>query len=255
MRRTSYDAGFYFSNAGGSMRSAREILKIVKYAIDPKSVVDVGCGIGTWLKVWMDFGVEDVLGIDGDYVQLDQLLIPPDRFRPMDLRKPEPMTRQFDLVQSLEVAEHLPKAYAEAFISFLCSLGKVVLFSAAVPHQVGVKHVNEQWPEYWAEIFMRKGFIAVDAIRDQVWDNPNVEWWYCQNTLVFVQAVHLMELDGLRHLTPVSRRECLSRIHPRLWVRRNERSLSLDKLLVLLPGGISGFCQTVFSRLRKTIRQ
>src|SRR5271165_1063667 len=98
------------------MRSAREVLKIVKDAhLNPKSVVDVGCGIGTWLKVWSELGAEDILGVDGDYVRQDQLLIPPDRFKAMDLSNPLALKRKFDLVQSLEVAEHLPPAAAGPF--------------------------------------------------------------------------------------------------------------------------------------------
>ena len=53
------------------------------------------------------------------------------------------MDRKFDLVVSLEVAEHLPSECAETFVDSLTGLGPIVLFSAAIPHQGGTNHANE----------------------------------------------------------------------------------------------------------------
>ena len=113
-----YSSTFYSSYADVSGGSAEAILAVVRDYLRPTSVADVGCGIGTWLRVWLDFGVENVTGIDGDYVQRSELLIPVEKFRAMDLSSPTPIDAQFDLVQSLEVAEHLPERAAEGFISF-----------------------------------------------------------------------------------------------------------------------------------------
>lgn len=90
--------------------------------------------------------------------------------------------RLFDLVMSLEVAEHLDAKYAETFVDSLTNFGPVILFSAAVPFQGGEHHVNEQWPSYWEELFAKKGYVAVDAIRKHIWQNPEVEWWYAQKS-------------------------------------------------------------------------
>ena len=191
---------FYADYAPEPMEGAREILRIVKDILNPRSVVDVGCSEGHWLKVWSDLGVNEFIGIDEEYVGPDELMIPFDRFRRIDLNAPQRLENRFDLVESLEVAEHLPEASADTFVSFLCSLSSVVLFSAAVPHQGGVKHLNEQWPEYWANLFMQRGYVAIDAIRDRIWNNPRVPVWYAQNTLMFVEGVHLHALEGLRDL-------------------------------------------------------
>src|ERR1039458_216669 len=40
----------------------------------------IGCGDGTWLSVFRKLAVDDILGIDGDYVTRDLLQIPQDRF-------------------------------------------------------------------------------------------------------------------------------------------------------------------------------
>jgi hypothetical protein len=66
------------------------------------------------LRCWRESGVEDILGIDGDYVERDQLMIPPTRFRSADLCQPIRCERNFDLAMSLEVAEHLPESRAQS---------------------------------------------------------------------------------------------------------------------------------------------
>jgi ribosomal protein L11 methylase PrmA len=48
---------------------------LVSDLIQPKSVVDVGCGLGTWLTAFNKEGVEDILGIDGEYVDRRMLKI------------------------------------------------------------------------------------------------------------------------------------------------------------------------------------
>lgn len=153
---TPYTGAFYKTHRDGSRRSARQIVPLVLELVQPKSVIDVGCGVGTSLSVFNQCGVEDFYGIDGDYVDRNILEIPEQRFFVSDLTEPIQLNRQFDLVVSLEVAEHLPDTCAEIFVDSLTKLGPVILFSAAIPHQGGTRHVNEQWPEYWARYFKRK---------------------------------------------------------------------------------------------------
>lgn len=143
-----YNEGFFQYLQEGSKRSAEQIVPILLELIQPQSVIDVGCGTGTWLSVFCEHGIEDIWGVDGDYVQEEALEIPKDRFLSHDLTKPLALDRKFDLAISLEVAEHLPCDSAEAFVDSLTQLAPVILFSAAIPFQGGVGHVNEQWQEY-----------------------------------------------------------------------------------------------------------
>lgn len=198
-----YTKNFYKSQIEGSRNSSKEIVPMVVDLIQPKSVVDVGCGLGAWLSVFKEQGIEDVLGMDGNYVNMEMLHIPHENFIPCDLKNPVKLDRKFDLVMSLEVAEHLPSQYAEAFVDYLTNLGPVVLFSAAIPLQAGKYHVNNQWPEYWAKLFETKGYAAVDCIRSKVWKNKKVEWWYAQNMLLFASKEYIQTnerlLDELIH--------------------------------------------------------
>ena len=133
---TVYDRDFFESISAGSLASARTVLPMVVDLVGPPaSVVDVGCGTGAWLRAFSEAGVDDYLGIDGDYVRVDQLDIPPDRFRAMDLTRPISLERRYDLVLCLEVGEHLPPSDADGLVRSLTALGDTVLFSAAIPYQ------------------------------------------------------------------------------------------------------------------------
>src|SRR4051794_21677973 len=104
----TYERAFFESHAPTSRRSAEVIIPVVTELVHPTSAVDVGCGTGAWLSVLNEAGVEDILGIDGDYVDRSLLQIPEDRFVPANLKLPLEVDREFDLVISLEVGEHLP---------------------------------------------------------------------------------------------------------------------------------------------------
>lgn len=185
---THYDTAFYNRIRAGSSRSAEIVLPIVfEWLGRPASVVDVGCGSGAWLATSQALGVGDILGMDGEYVDLETLLIPRDKFVPVDLTAPPQAPRRFDLAISMEVGEHLPTASSSAYVRLLAGLSDRILFSAAIPGQGGVNHVNEQRPSFWEDLFAREGYVLLDAIRPQVWHNPGVEPFYAQNAVLFVK--------------------------------------------------------------------
>lgn len=195
----AYNQRFFASISSGSRRSARRVLPLVYELTPVRSIIDIGCGTGAWLAAAMESGIGDVVGVDGAYVQQHQREIPAERFVEADLAMLTPETlrgraavgeRRFDLAMSLEVAEHLPEASAAGFVALLTSLAPVVLFSAAIPFQGGTGHQNEQFPSWWAKRFAARGYVPLDVIRDRVWDDASVEWWYRQNTLVFVASDH-----------------------------------------------------------------
>jgi 2-polyprenyl-3-methyl-5-hydroxy-6-metoxy-1,4-benzoquinol methylase len=214
-----YDKAFYDAQKPGSESSARVILSLLFRYYMPQSIIDIGCGAGTWLKVAKELGAKSILGLDGEYAT-QQLVIPIENFVPHDLSTKIDRRGEFDLAMSLEVAEHLDKSRADGFVEDLCRLSNVILFSAAIPHQGGTDHRNENWPEYWAEKFQRCGFVPLDFIREQVWNNRAVEWWYRQNVLIFARESSIADkFPGQNAADP----DCLVRIHPELFIKRAER--------------------------------
>src|SRR5262245_17574896 len=135
MAKTVYDDAFVDIHERDSRRSAREVIPHVLEFVPAQSVIDVCCGVGIWLAEVPAAGVADFLGIDGDYVKRERLLIEPERFLSRDLARPLVLSRHFDLAFSLEVAEHLPAEAADTLVASLVALAPVVLLSAAIPHQ------------------------------------------------------------------------------------------------------------------------
>lgn len=182
----SYTNELHAKYKARTISSADVILPMVFDRFRPKTVVDIGCGHGIWLSKTRQLGATGLLGVDGAYIDSGQMLISSDCFKVMDLNHPSPIDRKFDLAMSLEVAEHLRPDSTEAYLGLLTSLSDQILFSAAIPGQEGDAHINARWPAFWIDEFKKKGFIALDFIRPQIWHNEAVALCYRQNILFFV---------------------------------------------------------------------
>lgn len=211
-----YTESFYHKQREGSRRSAQLVLPLVLELIDCQRAIDVGCGVGTWLAVLKELGVKEITGVDGEYVKPNMLQIPPEDFHPHNLNQFFHENKKYDLVISLEVAEHLAADSADTFVETLTSLGPVVLFSAAVPYQVGTGHINPQWPEYWIERFQKKGFTVIDCLRPKIWHNPEVQYWYAQNMFLFVREDFLEKSPKLQQEKADNNSSYYSIVHPRM---------------------------------------
>ena len=221
MPETTYREDSYRTWRDPSKRSAMAVVPLLLEWVHPKSVVDVGCGLGMWASSFSELGVETVHGMDGHNVPTDELLIPASDFVAVDLSKFVETTRDYDLVVSLEVAEHLPAAAAGTFVQTLTSLGPVILFSAAIPHQRGANHVNEQWPAYWARLFAKRGYRAVDCLRPRIWNDKNVEPYYCQNAILYVREDKLADYPVLAAAVLALGELPLALIHPHYYLKRS----------------------------------
>ena len=80
--------------------------------LSDSGVLDIGRAKGTWLAAWQKAGVSTIHGADDAYVDQDRLVISRNALTPTALAAPLALGRRFDLVQSLEVAEHIPEASA-----------------------------------------------------------------------------------------------------------------------------------------------
>jgi SAM-dependent methyltransferase len=228
-----YSTEFYQGYELGSFSSAQRILPIALEILKPLSMVDVGCGVGTWARAAMDLGVADVIGVDGDYVERTALHIPVDRFLARDLCHPLCLDRRFDLAVSMEVAEHLPAERATQFVGELTKLAPAILFSAAVPHQDGHHHVNERWPSYWARLFGQFGFLPFDVVRPRVWCDKQVEPWYAQNAILYLSQESALNTT----LTASAPDELFDLVHPEMYTAKMTKP-RLRYLFRVLPGAV-----------------
>jgi len=204
-KESIYNTSFFDKHLAWSMNSARVIVPEVIEFVKPDTVVDFGCGNGTWLKVIKEIYPNiEVYGLDGDYVNPDQLLISRNEFLPCDLKHKVELNKKYDLVISLEVAEHLPEESADQFVENLVNAGDVILFSAAFPGQGGTNHVNEQLPDYWENKFEKYNYHFFDIVRPKVLEHNSVERWYKQNTFLIVKDKIMQSLElpnpGISHI-------------------------------------------------------
>jgi 2-polyprenyl-3-methyl-5-hydroxy-6-metoxy-1,4-benzoquinol methylase len=169
-----------------NLESAEQILPLLYEIVNFQSVLDVGCGTGSWLKIVEKLGINDLLGIDGNISDNSQLHVDVSLIKAQNLNVEFNLFRKFDLVICLEVAEHLAPKSVEQFVANLVRHSDLILFSAAIPHQGGQNHLNEQWTNcYWINLFEQFNYYPTDLIRPQIWENKKIHWWYKQNVVVF----------------------------------------------------------------------
>ena len=172
---------FDHSQNADSREGARAALGVLFGSHLPSSVLDIGCGSGSWLEAASSLGVADVWGIDGIAPSQHKLLPPSSIFKTQDIALPWDLGRQFDAALCLEVAEHLPAEAAPQLVAAIALHTRQVYFSAACPGQDGQHHVNCRWPAYWQSLFNALGFVCEDRVRWQIWEDERIPWWYRQN--------------------------------------------------------------------------
>lgn len=229
-----YDEDFFEATVQASLRSALVVVPLVLELVKANRVVDVGCGLGAWLRACADNGVSVVRGLDGAYVDQSRLLIDPACFTPVDLSHPVMIAGTYDLAICLEVAEHLPVRNNREFVGMLTAAAPIVLFSSAIPGQGGAHHINEQWPSYWRELFAQAGFEMLDPIRPRIMHDERVKWWYRQNVVMFASRAMLSANPGLRAQADAAAGKDLQWVH----VRMLDRYRSLGCMMRQAPGAM-----------------
>jgi hypothetical protein len=151
-----------------------------------------------------------------------------------DLKTVYQEKRRYDLAMSLEVGEHLPAASSENLVKTLTGLSDIILFSAAIPGQEGTYHINEQYPEYWASLFSKYDYIAIDAVRHAIWNNDQIEYWYRQNTILYIHKHKLDTFPELKRFADYAAGQPLVRIHPRLLELKNDTIRQTSTFLGLM---------------------
>ncbi len=185
MVETTYDQDFYIAQMGGSYRSASIMLAKLASIWKPASVVDVGCGRGTWLAAWQALGAKRLVGLDGPWNSQADMAAPEIEFRSTDLNAPFRAMETFDLAMSLEVAEHCLPESSEPFVDSLSTLADTIVFGAAYTAQPGTEHINCRPHSFWCQKFIGQGYAVFDFFRPKFWGVLEVEPWYQQNTFVY----------------------------------------------------------------------
>jgi hypothetical protein len=101
--------------------------------------------------------------------------------------EPKEIQKKFDLVMSIEVAEHIEREKHESLFDFLVShAGKWVVFSGARVGQGGLGHIAERPEEEWKEEFVKRGMVFQKELTQQIrlaCDKKNIN--HRKNLMVF----------------------------------------------------------------------
>ncbi len=124
--------------------------------IHPQSVLDAGCALGFLVESLRKREVQ-AFGVDISEYAIAQVHESVKAYC-WQGSIVEPFPRRYDLIVTIEVLEHLPKADGERAVENLCRYTDDILFSSSPFDYEEPTHFNVQPPEYWAGLFARHGF-------------------------------------------------------------------------------------------------
>jgi len=165
------------------------IANLIFETYQPKTIVEFGCGPGHLTRELDKLNI-NVTAIDGfsspDFKNTQRIT-----FSKVDLNDEKALElfladKKFDLAVCTEVGEHLNPVSSEHLIRYLTQSAPVVIFSAAVPGQLGHGHINCQPRELWHDLFSNNGFRLIDSLRQKLRHNESLAIWYKLNLLDYV---------------------------------------------------------------------
>jgi SAM-dependent methyltransferase len=206
--------------------SAKIVTDFLFQLFKPKSVVDIGCGTGLLLKHFRNKGCE-ILGYEGKWIntELIEENISNNMVKIIDFENLEKNNIvKHDLCLCLEVAEHVSSKQAENFVKFISQHSNLLIFSAAIPNQGGVNHINEQWSDYWDSKFLKLGYVKYDILRPILWSQENITWPHKQNMVVYL---HEIESDLSRILKLMPSNNLTNPIHFENYLNKTRKYYSI----------------------------
>lgn len=194
---------FQFKGSGQSPYTAETVIKtLLKFIELPSTVLDIGCGIGIWSKTLKDAGVAKTVLVDHPSNKKENLLFSDTEFVNADMNVGFPPVYKSDLVVCVEVAEHLKPERSNALIEYISTCTDTVLFSAAIPGQGGIGHINLHYADYWEKIFIGFGFKRYDILRPAIINDDNVEYFIRQNIFLYERDGGLLKSRNHNNFLP-----------------------------------------------------
>lgn len=149
--KTSFDADWHWDRIFFDIPPFRYLSD--KYR--PASVVDYGCGIGSYLQIFKRFSSSKVLGIDG--IPASATVLNSDEYQQCDLGGIFEFSTTAELAICVEVMEHLTDDQALQLARTISeNTRNIILFSAAEVGQPGHNHINcrdlSEWLSRWENL-------------------------------------------------------------------------------------------------------
>jgi 2-polyprenyl-3-methyl-5-hydroxy-6-metoxy-1,4-benzoquinol methylase len=177
----------YFSKSMAGERNYQLMATWLNENVSFETAIDFGCGNGMLIEQLFSLN-KKVLGLDIAKAAIELAAEPIKNFILCEDITTSLFKGKFDLVISLETAEHLPPDCSEQFVENLVNHASgTICFSAAIPGQGGDGHINEQTPEFWFLLFEIHGYEIdtnlTNKFRRYLKKN-NCIWWYSNNVQI-----------------------------------------------------------------------
>jgi len=185
--KAQYKPELYEKIRDNGYNYAKLIIPELKKLFPISTVLDIGCGGGSFLHGCSDLGIS-VFGVDGEHVK-SSLQIKSNEFQVMNLEEKFDLEKKFDLAVSMEVGEHLDNKFSDNFVDSICKHADSILFSAAQPKQPGVHHINCQPLTFWIEKFEKHGYMLIEETTGWIRNNHEIYNWYRKNSMFFRRVI------------------------------------------------------------------
>jgi hypothetical protein len=164
----------------------------VSKLLEPKTLIDIGSGLGIWSKIFTDTfpNIDLAIAIDLERHKgeiLDEL----EGRRGFEFieHNLESLQRlpgdNFDLAICVEVLEHVSPEAAQIVFDEFAAKCSFVIFGAAIKGQGGTHHINEQSFQFWTNEMLRRGLVPLDVVRPQLADRKDVPGYYKYNIILW----------------------------------------------------------------------
>lgn len=124
---TVYRDGYFKAENDMTLPTADRVVQCLLDLFNPRSVADVGCGTGVYLREFHKQGIE-IKGYEGSNYAIQAAKIDRSNIEQHDLREPLTVDKLYDIVICFEVGEHLPPNYADTLVRNITTLGAIRLF-------------------------------------------------------------------------------------------------------------------------------
>ena len=168
--------------------------EIGKYIVDVfglKSILDLGCGIGSYLEGSSSAGCKDICGVELKYGNAKKYIVKSifPYIKYGDVTKNINLKHKFDCVISFEVAEHINPNGTDIFVNNLVKYtNKYIIFTAAPPGQPGRGHINLRKRNFWIKLIESKGVVYDEKIVKKCkkeWEQFDVPIYILKNLIIF----------------------------------------------------------------------
>ncbi|MGE0931426.1 hypothetical protein [Peijinzhouia sedimentorum] len=161
------------------------------------------CIMDSELQIPNRWGILDFKMVDHPSLEASKLLVDNSKnFIPINLEKELPPKMMFDLAICIEVLEHFNLKRSLELHEYLTDSSDLILFSAAIPNQKGVGHINEQRHGFWHKEFEKKGFKFFDGFKTKLFKHENeIRFYHLQNLFLYYKESKSNAFRNVENIT------------------------------------------------------